>query len=432
MDKLTRKGYVDKELLDEVAKDIQRSLLASDVNVKLVFQLTQTIKDRALKEKPPAGMTQREHVVKVVYDELVRFLGTDAKPLPVKKTRILLVGLFGSGKTTTAGKLARYYQRKGLKPVLVACDTFRPAAYEQLVQIGKALGVPVVGNPAEKDSTRVLKEALAQVERYDVVIVDSSGRDALDENMIEEVKKLNALLNAEERLMVIPADLGQQAGPQAEAFQKALGVTGVIVTKMDGTAKGGGALSACAATGAPVRLIGVGEKLDALEEYDPKRFVSRLIGFGDVEGLLEKVKEVQVDEKQAEKLASGEFTLEEFYSQMKSVRGAGSLTQMVEMIPGLGKLVGTKIPKEALEQQEQKMGRFGHIMGSMTPEERKSPGLLNSSRIRRIAKGSCTSEQEVRELLKMYEQSKKMMKMMGGGKGSRQMKTLMKNFGLNM
>ena len=431
MDKLTKKGYVDAALLDEVTKDIQRSLLSSDVNVKLVFSLTQKIKERALKEKPPAGVTQREHVVRVVYDELVAFLGKEAKPLPVKKTKIILVGLFGSGKTTTAGKLARYYQKKGLKPVLVACDTFRPAAYEQLTQIGVQLGVPVIGNPKEKDSSKVLKEALKSTDKYDVVIVDSSGRDALDTDMISEAKSLNSILGSEERLMVIPADLGQQAGPQAEAFKNAIGITGVVVTKMDGTAKGGGALSACAATGAPVRLIGVGEKMDALEEYDPQRFVSRLIGFGDIQGLLEKAKDVKIDEADAAKLVSGDFTLEEFYKQMKQVKGMGSLTQMAEMIPGLGKLIGTKIPKEDLEKQEKKMERFGHVMGSMTPEERKDPDLLDSSRIRRIAKGSGASEQDVRELLKMYEQSKKMMKAMGG-KGNRQMKQIMKQFGMNM
>ncbi|QQG39962.1 MAG: signal recognition particle protein [Candidatus Aenigmatarchaeota archaeon] len=430
MDKLLKKGYVDADVLDEVAKDIQRSLLASDVEVKLVFELTKTIKDRSLKEKPPAGVTQREHVVRVVYDELVSFLGKEAKPLPVQRTKILLVGLFGSGKTTTAGKLAKYYQRKGLRPVLVACDTFRPAAYEQLVQIGSTLGVPVIGEPGEKDSSKVLQNALKQTSKYDVVIVDSSGRDALDGEMINEVKKLNAILAAEERLMVIPADLGQQAGPQARAFRDALGITGVIVTKMDGTAKGGGALSACAATGAPVRLIGVGEKLDALEEYDPKRFVSRLIGFGDLEGLLERAKEMKIDEAQAQKLVTGEFTLDEFYNQIKQVKGAGSLAQMAEMIPGIGKLIGTKIPKEELERQEARMERFGHIIGSMTPQEKKTPEVLNASRIKRIAAGSGSSEQDVRELLKMFEQSRKMMKTMG--KGGKQMKALMKQFGMKM
>ncbi|MBI4017461.1 MAG: signal recognition particle protein [Candidatus Aenigmarchaeota archaeon] len=431
VDKLTRRGYIDRDVLDEVSKDIQRELLASDVNVKLVFTLTQAIKDRSLNEKPPAGATQREHVVRVVYDELVKFLGAEAKPLPLKKTKVLLVGLFGSGKTTTAGKLARYYQKKGLRPALVACDTMRPAAYEQLAQIGKSLGVPVFGDPSEKESSKVLRAALQQVSKYDVVIVDSSGRDALNEEMIGEVKLLNSILQPDERLLVIPADLGQQAGPQATAFRDAVGVTGVIVTKMDGTAKGGGALSACAATEAPVRLVGVGERLDALEEYDAKRFVSRLIGFGDIEGLLEKVKEVKIDEKQAAKIATGEFTLEEFYNQMKQVKGAGSLTQIAEMIPGLGKLIGTKIPKDALEQQEQKMEKFGHIIRSMTPAEKKDVDVIDASRVRRIANGAGVQEADVRELLKTYEQSRKMMRALGKG-GDKKMRGMMKNLGLNM
>jgi len=334
--------------------------------------------------------------------------------MPLKPTKILLVGLFGSGKTTTVGKLALFYKKKGLKPCMIACDTFRPAAYEQLKQIGEQINVPVFGNPKEKNSSKVLKESLKKAEKYDVKIVDSSGRDALNKEMIDEVKRLNSILQPEEKILVIPADLGQQAEAQAKSFRDALGITGVIVTKMDGTAKGGGALSACAATGAPVKLIGTGEKLDALEKFDPERFISRMIGFGDLKTLLEKAKEVGADET-AKKVVSGKFTLDEFYEQIEQVQKMGPLSQVASMIPGFSKIKAMgKVPD--MNVQEEKLKHFKFIMDSMTPEERQDPSIINGSRVRRIAKGSGCTESEVRELLKLYKQSKKVMKMMKPGK----------------
>lgn len=421
--KLAGRGFVDKEVLEEMNRDIQRALLQSDVNVKLVFDLTNRIKERAFKEKPPKGLTQREHVINIVYGELVNFLGGRVE-IEAKPSKVLLVGLFGSGKTTTAGKLALFYKKKGLKPCLIACDTYRPAAYEQLQQIGKQIDVPVFGDPKEKNSSKVLKEVLLKAKKYDVKIVDSSGRDALNKDMIEEVKRLNRILEPDEKLLVVPADLGQQAERQAKSFQEALGITGVIVTKMDGTAKGGGALSSCAATGAKVKFIGVGEKLDALEKFDPERFISRLIGFGDLKTLIEKAKEVGAEET-AKKIVSGKFSLDEFYEQIEKVQGMGSLSQIVGMIPGLSGLK-SKIPKEYMDVQEEKLKRFRYIMDSMTPEERKDPTIINGSRVKRIAKGSGCKESEVRELLKLYKQSKKVMKMVKPGR--RGMKGLLKQF----
>ena len=414
------------ESVEELVRDIQRSLLKSDVNVKLVFELSRRIKERSLKEKPAPGLTGREHVINVVYEELVNFLGKEEASIPLRKTKILLVGLFGSGKTTTAGKLARFYQKKGLKPCLVGCDTTRPAAFEQLQQVGEKIGVPVFGDPSEKDSSKVLKEALKKTGKFDVVIVDSSGRDALNESMIDEIKKLNEILKPEETLLVIPAEIGQQAEKQAHAFKENLNITGVIVTRMDGTAKGGGALSACAVTGAPVKFIGTGEKFDAFERYNPERFVSRLIGFGDLKTLLEKAQEAGL-EKRAEKMLKGDFDLNDFYEQIESMKGMGSLSQIMDMIPGLKK---AKIPKGMLDLQEEKMKRFKYIIQSMTPEERAKPEIINSPRISRIAKGSGTSEEEVRELLRLFKQSKKAMKMLKGGKRSGQLQALLKQFGL--
>jgi len=414
MRKLAGRGFVDREVLDAMSLDIQRALLQSDVNVKLVFELTKKIKDRAFNEKPPSGLTQKEHVINIVYEELVSFLGGKAEEIEIKPSRILLMGLFGSGKTTTCGKLASFYKRKGFKVCMIAADTYRPAAYEQLVQIGEQIKVPVFGNPKEKDSRKVMKEALNKTEKYDVVIADSSGRDALNPEMIREIKELNEIFRPEERILVIPADLGQKAEEQSLSFQKSVGITGVIITKMEGTAKGGGALSACSATGAKVKFIGIGEKLDALEKFDAERFISRLIGFGDLKTLIEKAKEVGA-EKTAEKIVSGKFTLEDFYEQIGQLQGMGSLSQITKMIPGFSKL-GKKLPANFEDMQEEKMKRFRFIIDSMTREEKIDPDVITSSRISRIAKGSGCKESEVRELLKLYKQSRKMMKMIKPGR----------------
>lgn len=422
--KLTGKGFVDKELLEEVSRDIQRALLQSDVNVELVFELTKKIKKRALEEKPAKGLTQKEHVINIVYEELVEFLGGKSS-VEIKPSKILLLGLFGSGKTTSAGKIAKLYKKKGLKPCLVSCDTYRPAAYEQLEQIGEKIDVPVFGDPDADSSRKVLKESLKKTKKYDVVVVDSSGRDALNKDMIREIKDLEKILEADEKLLIVPADLGQQAENQAKKFQEALDITGVVVTKMDGTAKGGGALSSCATTGAKVKFIGTGEKLDALEKFNPERFISRLIGFGDLKTLVEKAKDVGA-EKTAEKIASGNYTLDEFYEQIEKLQGMGSLSQITNMIPGISGLKD-KMPDNYMDIQEKKLKKFKYMMDSMTPEERKDPSIVSGSRIQRIAKGSGTKESEVRELLKMYKQSKKMMKMM---KGKRGMKGLLKQFGM--
>ncbi|MFP4116591.1 MAG: signal recognition particle receptor subunit alpha [Candidatus Aenigmatarchaeota archaeon] len=426
VDKISGKSLVDEEVIKEVCKDIQRALLQSDADVELVFDLTESIKKRALNEEPPEGLTEKEHVVNIVYEELVKFVGQDEAKVSLDKGRILLMGTFGSGKTTTSGKLARFYKNRGLKPALVACDTYREAAYDQLKQIGDRLDVPVYGDPDEEDSARVLKDALEEIEE-EVVIVDSSGRDALNEDMIEEISTLNDILEPDERFIVIPADMGQQAGKQARRFQEELDITGVVVTKMDGTAKGGGALSACAATGASVKFIGTGEEMKDLEKYDPERFVSQLIGYGDLEGLLERVDEEEAAE-QAKKMMEGEFTLEDFQSQMEQVQSMGSLDEVMGKIPGISK---SKLPDGLIDMQEEKMELYNYIIDSMTPEEKKDPKVIGSSRKRRIAKGSGTEVENVSELIKLYRQSKKAMKMFKGGRGGMKgnLKKMMKQFG---
>lgn len=423
LDKVTRAGLVDRAVVEELVKDIQRALLAGDVDVKLVFELTQKIKKRALDEKPQAGMTGREHIIKIVYDELVAFLG---KKSDIKlRGKILLCGLFGSGKTTTAGKLARFCQKKGLRIGLIACDAFRPAAYEQLQQISEQLGVTFFGIKGEKDSAKILKEGLKKMADKDIIIIDSSGRNALNREMIDEIKELNSISGADERLLVLPADMGQAAKVQAEEFQKALGITGVIITKLDGTAKGGGALTACAISGAPVKFIGMGEKMDAFEQFDPERFISRLLGLGDLQSLLEKAKESGMEES-TKAIASGKFTLSEFFEQLEAMQKMGPLKSVLDSIPGFGNM---KMPKEMdLGKQEGKMKKWKYIIQSMTKQEKENPETIDGSRIRRMAKGSGATEPEVRELLKAFEQSKKVMKMVSGGSRRGLMGKMMKRF----
>ncbi len=329
--------------------------------------------------------------------------------------------------TTTTAKLAKYFQKQGLKPSLIACDYHRPAAPQQLQQLGDKLHIPVHIDD-KKDPYKAIKDGLAKFQKYDIILVDTAGRDALDKELADELKKLGKLFNPDEVLLVIPADLGRTAGKQSEEFDKLVGITGVMVTKMDGTAKGGAALSSCNATGAKVKFIGLGEKLDELEQYDPIRFVSRMLGLGDLQTLIEKVKEAEFKKEDVEKIIEGRFTLKDFYEQIASVQKMGSLSSVMEMIPGF-KL---KIPEGMMTIQEEKLKKYKHIINSMTKKERENSEIIHASRIKRIAKGSGTSEKDVRDLLKQYELSKKMMKKMGGLKGMKRggLANLAKKFGL--
>lgn len=402
MDKITGSGSVDKAAIEDLTRDIQRALLSADVDVALVLEMSENIKKRASGELP-AGMTRKEHLVKIVYEALTDIMGKTKSEVELKPKKILLAGLYGSGKTSSACKLARFYQKKGLKPFLICCDTVRPAAYEQLQQLAKRIDVPFYGEKGEKDSSRVLKNGLKEV-RGDIIIVDSSGRNALDNDLIDEIKKLNQILGADERILVIPSDIGQAARQQVGAFHDALGISDVIVTKLDATAKGGGALTACNLTGAKVKFIAVGETPEDLQQYDPEKFVARLIGFPDLETLLEKARSA-VDEKSAKKMITGDFTMDEFMAQIESMQKMGSMSQILDMA-GLSKVA----KKGNVEEQEAKMKRWKYAIQGMTKEERDNPDIINSSRIRRIAAGSGTKEAEVRELLANYGKIKKMMK----------------------
>ncbi len=409
--KITKAGYIDKQTVGELVNDIQRSLMASDVNIKLAFDLTNKIKDRALNEKPPQGITPREYIVKIVYEELVKFVGKKPEIL-VKPHKIMLVGLFGSGKTTSIGKIAKFYQKKGLKPALIGCDVHRPAAMDQLSQIASQLNIPCYAPKDSKNTSEIASKGLEQFsKKYDVIIVDAAGRNALDSELAKELKDLGELVKPEEVLLTIPADLGQAAGTQASEFKKLVNITGIFLTKMDGTARGGGALTACAVTEAPVRFIGTGEKMDAIEVFDPERFISKLIGFGDLQSLLEKAKEVEFKPETAKKIMEGQFTLKEFYEQIKSMQKMGPLKSVMDMIPGMP----MQLPKELdLSKQEEKMKKWAYIIDSMTPQERENPDIIEASRIKRVAKGSGTEEADVRDLIRQFDQAKKVMKMVGG------------------
>jgi len=414
-------GTVDKKAVEEILVDLKRILLQSDVDVKLADELIEKIRKKTLEEKIPAGMTLREHVIKTIYNELVVLLGGKPESLLGKK-RIMLVGLFGSGKTTTAGKLAKYFSKQGLRPALVTADFHRPAALDQLAQIGKQINVPVF---YEKDPYTSVKKGLEKFAKYDTIIFDTAGRNALDAQLAEELKKLKELIKPDEVLLVIPADLGKVARIQAEEFHKLAGVTGVIITKMDGTAKAGGSLAATSVTNAKVKFIGVGEKIEALELYDPQRFVSRLLGLGDLETLLEKAKEAEIKPETAEKMLEGKFTLTDFMEQIESLSKMGSLSGLAKMIPGLS-MAG--IPDELLEMQEGKLKKFKFIIQSLTKKERENPDIIDASRIKRCAKGAGVSESDVRDLLKQYEQMKKVSKMFSG-RGQKNLMNLMKRFG---
>ena len=427
LSKISKSLFVDEKLINELVKDIQRALLQSDTNVQLVFDLSKKIKERAA-ETTPAGITKREHLIKVVYDELTNFLGKEAHEIKISKkpTQIMLVGLFGSGKTTTAGKLAKFYKKRGYKVAVMQTDTWRPAAYEQLEQLAKDVGVDFLGIKKEKDPVNIYLAFEKKLKEYDLVIVDTAGRDALSEELISELNHLHQAVQADEKLLVISADLGQAAQKQAQAFHDTCGVTGVIVTKLEGTAKGGGALSACAVTKAPIVFIGVGEKQDDLELFHPQRFVGKLIGMGDIESLLEKAREVITEENakdMQEKFLKGDFNLVDLYQQMSSLKKMGSFGKIMEMIPGMGSL---KMPKEMLEVQEGKLEKWKYAMGSMTKEELEDPEIMSTERIDRIAAGSGLKVGEVRELLKQYRQSKKLMKMF---KGEGDINKMMKKMG---
>lgn len=409
--KVLRAPIVDEATVKELARDVQRALLQADVNVKLVLDISKRIEERALKEKVPPGISRREHVIKVVYEELTRFLGEKPVPIkmePGKRKVMMLVGIQGSGKTTAAAKLARYFQKRGLKPALICTDTYRPGAYAQLQQLANRINVSLYGELKAKDPAKIALDGLKQFNDKDIIIIDTAGRHKEEQELIKEMIMLEKNIRPDEVMLVIDGTIGQQAMAQAKAFNEATPIGSILVTKLDGSARGGGALSAVAATGAPIKFISTGEKVEDIEPFIPSRFVGRLLGMGDLETLIEKVREaeVKVPEKKAKAILSGKFTLTDMYEQFEAMKGMGPFRKLLKMLPGMS----YDIPEDMLNMAEDRLEKWRVVIQSMTPEEKNDPKIFNSSRIKRVARGSGTSEKEVKELLKQYSMMRRMLK----------------------
>jgi signal recognition particle subunit SRP54 len=421
---LRKAVVVDKKAVREYTKEIQKAFLSSDVDVKLVLELSKKIEERGLLEKPPGALDRKENIIRVTYEEIVKLVGEGAEVDVKEDSKILLVGVQGSGKTTTAAKLALFYKKKGLNPRLICADTFRPAAYDQLKQLAEEIHVPFYGENEEKDTLKIIQKGIEKFGKKGLIIIDSEGRHKLNKKLMDDINRIYRETKPEKTLLVLDSTIGQQAGEQAKAFQESCRIDALILSKMDGTAKGGGALSACAETKAPVSFIGVGEHLDNFEVFHPQRFVSRILGFGDMEGLLEKAKEVDLDEESAKRIMKGKFDLNDLYQQIEQMGEMGSLDKLMEMLP-----FQVKIPKDMAELQEDKMKKFLVVMDSMTEKEREDPAIIKRSRVERIAAGSGTSPEEVRELLAYYKKMKKIMKNVGGG---RKLERMMRKLGMGM
>ncbi len=429
IDKVKDAVMVDDALVKEVAKDVQRSLMQADVDIELVMDLAESIRDRA-GEEPPAGLTKRELLIQAIYEELADVLG-EAGPDVLSRISgsddpyvVMLVGLFGSGKTTTTAKLAYRWKQRGKRVAMVSTDTWRPAARDQLQQLGDDIDVDVFTADADEPD-EVYESVKEDLDGYDVVLVDTAGRDSLNEELQSELTRINEAVQPDESLLVLSADIGQGAKDLAVSFTDRVDVTGVAVTKMDGTAKGGGALTACHVADVPVYYIGTGEDVKDLDEFDSERFVGRLLGMGDLEGLLERGREAFSEEEAedlTEKMMSGDFTLRDLYKQLEGMQSMGALDNIVDMIPGMGDL---PIGQDELQAQEENMEQWQYLMDSMTDEELENPDVIRKSRRQRIAAGSGVDEEKLRELLKRYRQTKKMMDKMGGG-GQRELQNMMK------
>lgn len=401
--KLSSATIIDARAIKEFNKELQRALLSADVEVELVYALCEKIERAALKEKLPEGISAREYIINMVYDELVKLMGASYEPV-MKPKRILLLGLYGSGKTTMAAKLAKYYQNRGLSSAVIACDVSRPAAYEQLETLASQAGVTFFGTAGSKNARGVAKEAMKKLKDKKVIICDTSGRNALDKELIDELKGVSDEIAPDEKLLVINADTGQVAGRQAEEFNKAVRLTGVIVTKIDGSGRGGGALSAVNAANVNVTFIGTGEKLDAIELYDSKKYIGRLLGVPDLQSLLANV---QTAVKEAsispEEMNAEELTFNTFYTQLKAMSKMGPMKNVIGML-GI-----VDLPKDVATKSEDKLKRYKAIIDSMTKAEREDGRLLSgTSRIKRVANGSGVTEKDVRELISDFNKMKRL------------------------
>lgn len=426
---LKGKRKVDEETVKDLSKSLRRALLEADFNVRQAKELTERIERRLVEEEPRPGIRLETHAMNLVYSELVRILGAPRTIRPHNQT-VLMVGLYGQGKTTSTAKLAEWWRKNhSAKVAVIEADVHRPGAFQQLSQILDGTGIEVYGEPEESEAAKIVRNGLRKVGTADVVIIDTAGRDSLDGELKEELLEIAEIANASERFLVIDAQVGQAAGPMAATFHELVGVTGTIVTKLDGTARGGGALSAVSTTGAPIVFVGEGEKIGDFEKFESDRFISRLLGMGDIKGLIDLAPD-DIDEQEAmrltQRLMSGRFTLTDMYAQMEMMSKIGTLDKVLSHLPdtmfgGMGNMSMSQ-----KRQMQANLEKFRVIMDSMTQEEKDEPLLLKSSRIRRIAHGSGCSEKDVKELLAQWNRSKKMMRgMRGDRKMRRQMQSMM-------
>ncbi len=439
--KIVGASDVNEELINELCKDLQRALLSSDVNVKLVLEITKNLKEKALKDNPPKGLSKKDHIISILYGELARLLGysgesfknIDKKKIeekvinfhPDRQNTILMLGIQGSGKTTVVAKLARWLSKHGYRVGVIGADTWRPGALTQLKMNCNKINSIVYGEEENKNALEIVKNGLDffKDQAIDIVIIDTAGRHKEEQSLLEEMKSMYSIVTPDHVFLIIDGTIGQQAFNQAKIFHENAKISGIIITKLDGTAKGGGAIASSAATGAKVLFIGTGERIDDLEQFSPTSFVGRLLGMGDIKALLEMARslEIQSDENQSKRLLSGKMTIEDFYSQMENM-GKMGFRNVIENLPGLSNFV----KDDHLDVLQEKMERWRVIIQSFTKEEKKNPDLINESRRKRIARGSGLMEHDVKDLIKQYNNSKTMMKQAKG----RQMQGLLRRFGL--
>jgi signal recognition particle subunit SRP54 len=437
LDTLRGKSRISEEDVEDVVKEIQRSLLQADVDVSLVMDLSDSIEERALEEEPPGGTSARDHVLRIVYEELVDLVG-DSTEIPLENQTIMLAGLQGSGKTTTAAKMAWWFSKKGLRPAIIQTDTFRPGAYDQAKQMAERAEVEFYGDPDGEDPVRIAREGLEATEDADVHIVDTAGRHALEDDLIAEIEEIEQTVDPDRSLLVLDAAIGQGAKEQAQQFDDSIGIDGVAITKLDGTAKGGGALTAVDQTDSTIAFLGTGETVQDIERFEPDSFISRLLGMGDLKQLTERVERAMEETQEGEDdwdpedLMKGEFTLHDMKKQMQAMDNMGPLDQVMDMIPGMGGGLMDELPDDAMDVTQERMRNFEVVMDSMTEAEMENPRSIGASQVRRIAKGSGQSEDTVRELLDQHKMMAKTMKQfsgMGDGDMQRMMKQMQQGGG---
>lgn len=440
--KIVRASDINEDLINSLCKDVQRALLQSDVNVKLVLEITNRIRDRAINEEPVKGLTRKDHIITILYGELATLLGYSGQTIknidksqnpeeriinfePNRQSTVLMLGIQGSGKTTVTAKVARWLLKHGYSVGVIGADTWRPGALTQLRMNCSRINVEVYGDETNSNAIDIVKKGLKhfKIQNIDVIIIDTAGRHKEESSLLEEMREMRNEIHPDLVLLVIDGTIGQQAFNQAKAFHEAAVVGGIIVTKLDGTAKGGGVLSASAVTGAKVMFVGTGERIDDLEVFSPTSFVGRILGMGDIKAILEMARglELQADENQARRLLSGKMTIEDFYAQMENV-GRMGIRNVIDNLPGMSGMV----KEDQLDALEVKMEKWRFIIQSMTKDEKKNPEIVNDSRRKRIARGSGLTEHEVKELVKQYNNSKTLMKQTKG----RQMQGMLRKFGI--